>query len=120
MVEARGLRKRDVCAGVGQAHEDLHVVRLNLVAFPEVTKDAVFYLPLLNQYSLQIAGHLQTSGARGRRRAQAEREADRVEWRKMCHDRIFHVCPRLVEMRSGKPCARPRPNVIAHSTLRRP
>ena len=76
----RGARgSGDVCAGVGQAHEDLHVVRLNLVAFPEVTKEAFFYLPLLNQHSLQIAGHLQTPGARGRRRAQAEREADRVE-----------------------------------------
>ena len=64
---------------VGSAHEGLNVVRLNLLAFPEVTKDAVFYLPLLNQHSLQITGHLQTPGARGRRRAQAEREADRVE-----------------------------------------
>lgn len=82
MVEARGLRKRRrLCGGRASSRgsECCPTEPCCIPAFPEVTKEAVLHLPLLNQHSLQITDHLQTSGARGRRRAQAEREADRVE-----------------------------------------
>ena len=87
--------------GVGPAHEGLNVVRLNLVVFPKV----IFYLPkhavLLNQHSLQITDHLQTpcGGARGRRRAEAEREAERVEKEGEQHG------VREVGVREGRPGA---------------
>ena len=79
MVQARGSRKRGRLCGGRASSRGSECCPTNLVALPEVTKEAVLHLPLLNQHSLQITGHLQTSGARGRRRAQAEREADRVE-----------------------------------------
>jgi hypothetical protein len=99
----RGSRKRTVVRGVGPAHEGLNVVRLNLVAFPKVTntfpKDAV----LLNQHSLQITDHLQTpcGGARGRRRAEAEREAERVEKEGEQHG-VREVGVREIQARGNK------------------